>query len=304
MRNLHSRARSAFTLIELLVVIAIIGILAALLIVAVTAIFSKGPELQATNDIRQLTIAINNFKAKHGVFPPSHITLAGDQQTLLRVDPASLAYLQIIWPRLFSDPTVRIDWANNSQPQRIYRLDGDQCLVFFLGGIPDATNPDRKGCHGFSSNPVNPADRSDLTKGTRESWYQFDNSRLFIRHRADEVPFYSYADPYYPYPRPSGALQDLPPQPYAYFSSNKHKDGYNQTSSDCPTLLPNGAYFDKYSVNPRRYFNSTTFQIITAGRNGLWGPGGPWLAAEATAIGPDGADDQSNFYDALLGVPQ
>ena len=294
-----SRARRAFTLIELLVVISIIGILAALVIVAVSAILGKGPELVATNDIQQMTMAINNFKQKHGVYPPSRIVLSANPA---RMDPVSLAYVSAIWPRIdFNNPASPIDWAgkNNSYAQLkniSYTLEGDQCLVFFLGGIPDSLLPDRKGCFGFSANPLNPTDRSDIGKGTREVSFQFQSNRLFIRQRFDPVPFYSYADPYFPY-----SNSNIPLRPYAYFSSGKSQNGYNV--GDCATLLPGGPYYDS-TTNPHRYFNPTTFQIISAGKNGLYGPGGPWLPAAAAAIGTAGEDDQVNFHDALLGVPQ
>src|SRR5262245_19033509 len=35
-------------------------------------------------------------------------------------------------------------------------LEGDQCLVFFLGGIPDNLSA-VPNCRGFSTNPANPA---------------------------------------------------------------------------------------------------------------------------------------------------
>ncbi len=217
------------------------------------------------------------------------------------MDSNSLQYVTTIWPRInFSDKTSPIDWAGkNISFQALqnvsYTLTGDQCLVFFLGGIPDS-NPSRMGCRGFSSNASNP---TDLGHGTKESFFQFDSNRL-IFHRANS-PFYSFADPW-----STG-------QPYAYFSSNKRKDGYNTNPTDCPSLIPNGPYVEA-ATNPPRYYNSTTFQIISAGKNGIFGAGGeplvingrtaPWTPANATQIGPAGADDQTNFYDPLLGVPQ
>ena len=91
MRRLDSRVPQGFTLVELLVVISIIGVLAAILLVAIFPILSTGPEIQTTNDLRQLTISVNNFKGKYGVFPPSRITLSANYN---KIDPTSLAYSQ------------------------------------------------------------------------------------------------------------------------------------------------------------------------------------------------------------------
>ena len=306
MRRLGPHPSPAFTLIELLVVIAIIAAQAALLLVAIVPMINKGPELQTTSDLRNLTIALNNFKQKHGVFPPSHITLSYKAELM---DPVSLGYITTIWERIdFSGAAGPIDWAGNGQ-KGTYTLTGDQCLVFFLGGIPDSIAPDRRGCRGFSSNPKNP---TDLGPGTRESFYQFDNSRLIFHNSLS--PFYSFADPW-----STG-------QPYAYFSSGKRKDGYNPgPGSDCPSLVyntfppwplpnngtkyPGGPYFE-FGTNPPRYYNATTFQIISAGKNGVFGPGGAWpvppppAPQPATGFDQAGQDNQTNFYDFTLGVPK
>ncbi len=63
--------RLAFTLVELLVVIAIIGVLVALLLPAVQAARESARRSQCQNQIRQLTLAMHNFQASSGRFPPN-----------------------------------------------------------------------------------------------------------------------------------------------------------------------------------------------------------------------------------------
>lgn len=61
-----STGSSAFTLIELLAVLAIIGILAALLFPAVSGIQARAKRTQASNDLRQITLAYINFASSGG----------------------------------------------------------------------------------------------------------------------------------------------------------------------------------------------------------------------------------------------
>jgi prepilin-type processing-associated H-X9-DG protein/prepilin-type N-terminal cleavage/methylation domain-containing protein len=61
---------SAFTLIELLTVIAIIAILAALLLTAISQAKGRALQIQCANNVRQLGMALQMFKADHNYNPP------------------------------------------------------------------------------------------------------------------------------------------------------------------------------------------------------------------------------------------
>ena len=61
--------KSAFTLIELLVVIAIIGILAALLLTAVSQAKGRAQRIQCANNVRQLGMGMNLFASDNGAYP-------------------------------------------------------------------------------------------------------------------------------------------------------------------------------------------------------------------------------------------
>lgn len=67
-----NRRQWAFTLIELLVVIAIVAILAALIFPATGAIKKNAMRKRAAGDLQAVELAINNYKAQLGHFPPDN----------------------------------------------------------------------------------------------------------------------------------------------------------------------------------------------------------------------------------------
>jgi prepilin-type N-terminal cleavage/methylation domain-containing protein len=311
----HTRERrGAFTLVELLVVIAIIAILVSMLLAAVMKFMVKGTEITVRNDLQQLASGVESFKAKFKVYPPSRMFLSNNwndyQGSALGLQ--SLAWLNQMFPRLgtvwnASTPTVAgLDWSGNgTMPQGGVTLEGDQCLVFFLGGI---TTPDGTGVNGFSTMPTNPT----LQTGDRiPPFFNFTGGRLYQRgclggsvaanNNANAarvtVSFFSFKDAW-------------AQQPYLFFSSNKTYNGYSindsvallqYNSTNSVTVSP---YFQ--SNNPVRFVNPNSCQIICAGQNGAFGQGGLWSPATADttySFNTPGFDDMANFYDRFLGVP-
>jgi prepilin-type N-terminal cleavage/methylation domain-containing protein len=295
----HSRThRSAFTLVEMLVVIAIIAVLVSLLLAAVMPIMLRGQELRCFNEIKQLDNAIVAWQQTFKVSfpPPSRLFLSNNYadygQTPL--GQLSLQYLSTIWPRL--NWSSGIDWSGGlGMPNGGVVLEGDQCLVFFLGGIPAVDSNGNLGVTGFSTNPQNP---TQLGGNRLPPLFEFAAGRLFWR--IPQNPFPSYQDTWQ---NMNPATKS--PVPYWYFSSGKRRNGYGDffiSPLPASSLVPNGPYYGSFLNGQPQYANPNTWQIISAGRNGVFGPGGQYNPS--TGVPPPGDDDQCNFSDRPLGVPQ
>src|SRR5439155_10082102 len=127
----------------------------------------------------------------------------------------SLAYLTRLWPQLtapggpWSQPATPgvptfIDWNGNGKADEPVILEGDQCLVFFLGGIPmqGAT----AWCFGFSTDPRDPSRAVSIpmpafpapnnvyqaqANGRKGPFFPFPRDRLIKR---DNLGYYSFED--------------------------------------------------------------------------------------------------------------
>jgi prepilin-type N-terminal cleavage/methylation domain-containing protein len=78
LRSAKRPIQYAFTLVELLVVIAIIGVLVALLLPAIQAARESARRTQCINQIRQLTVALQNHHDSKRGFPPGVLRDIGE----------------------------------------------------------------------------------------------------------------------------------------------------------------------------------------------------------------------------------
>ena len=297
-----SHRRNAFTLIELLIVIAIIGILTAFLLPALSGVRRTARIAQVRTEITSLEGAIENFKLKFGIQPPSYIVLKETQAGWALTDPATVrskGLVRQIWPQFdftyAAFPMNRVDINGDGlydSPSPL-ELSQGECLVFFIGGMPSGTLATGFAVTGFSQNPTTPF----ASGGRRVSLYEF--TPRFSDVNGNGMP--EYLDP-------------LPSQtnPYLYFSSYDGA-GYRGSELAAPGLefvYLQGAAATSQAWKPKN------FQIISPGFDRQYGKGGPFLpkaspslpgwttAASVVVTDAERAteeDNITNFYSGTLG---
>lgn len=191
-------------MVELLSVIVILAILIALLLPAINAAMRTAKNSAVGADINSMASALAAFKAKYGIYPPSRVFLAEDGNfgiapataisagdiTFQQLATRSVQALRTMFPRAnFS--TAGIVWPHNGNiwydfngngvfDFTPYVLQGHECLVFFLGGIPSPPSTGNAAPTGFGKDPTNPFVNATATSNRTQPMFEFAPNRLVI----------------------------------------------------------------------------------------------------------------------------
>ena len=127
----------AFTLVELLVVIGIIGILAALLLPALTTARRQARKAMAKSDIGNIETALSEFRSDWGRLPPDiYLDSSGSRRDIQFKTPYSTNddYGKVDTVRLGGFKIPNNDYLDDSEENNSGRqtLRGNRCLMFFL----------------------------------------------------------------------------------------------------------------------------------------------------------------------------
>jgi len=294
--------RSGFTMIELLIVIAVIAVLVGLLLAGVTKALQFASRTETQHDITQMDTALKSGLKSHYranslpgrlvlcnrldiyVRPGNYGFNTGTTPNLTDLAISKQTLTAMFGPKLFrtvngASPTI-VSWDGSVNPASIKFLEGHHCLVFYLGGIADVSVTPPKML-GFSADPTNPSNFAGTTQRI-PPLYEFKAVRLVADTALPGFCFY----------------KDLYGMPFAYFGqpAGAAPNSYNYNSCASLGLVP-------YQEPNGRFLNPNTFQIISAGKNGRFGPGGPW---DPTLGAPDldTGDNLCNFSSSDMSAPQ
>jgi prepilin-type N-terminal cleavage/methylation domain-containing protein len=323
MRQFNAGRRAGLTLIEVLVVIAIIALLAGLLLGAVMKARDAGPRAQTKAEIGQLGVAAEQFKHTYDVhYIPSGLvlTMAGAYNPNNPAHRESRDFIAKVWPKgwstFFNLPPAKDQVTG--QPITEIWLDGNQTLVFLLGGIPPGPDPNngevfshayppppgkvnypfppyfagnRSGFRNSPVDPLNAAGGFAAVPGDQAKGPYFD-------FKSDRMKGGDYFDPY--------------GTPYVFFGSKNGND-YNVFAvfaGVIPTYTaPDGGWGPgpTGSIKPfvgldGKYLNPNGFQILSAGKDQRFGGGAVYDPGVGDySPGAVGGDHLSNFARGQLG---
>ena len=313
-QHTQPRTRLGFTLLELLAVITIISMLLALILPTLSGVIGKGDQAAVEAEITQLDQALTAFKQQYGEYPPSFLKIPQRGGSWA---PKSRAAVGKFWPQFnFStsppsgssagDANYLWNGGLNNDPE--ITLSGAECLVFFLGGV-ESGGVGSARLSGFSKNPLTPWAASSSSIGP---FMEFDFGRLVD---VDNDMSFEYLDA-------------MPGQttPFLYLSGsgrNLNKDNDNMLRTLAPINETRVQVWDDYDVfglsdarnmdfcylqpdgdgNPttNQPYKSDTFQLISAGADGEYGPGGVYADGDNLTGDRRGeADNITNFSGGRL----
>ena len=223
----------AFTLVELLVVIGILAMLAALLVPAVMMAMRTTRNAAMRSEINMLQMAMLNYQSEYGVLPPCYDSTysGGTPANSYKSSGESARHLRRLFPRC-SDVLAQLN-----TPNRI-PIDPRTSLYSWLGG--------------YTADPTSPLQPD----GARVRLYDFDRARV------TSAGYY-----------PSGSKDS----PFVYIDASHY---VASTASPRFSVTPSGAYFAhrvpmapawSFEDPTQPFFNADTFQILCAGRDGIFG---------------------------------
>ena len=235
--------------------------------------------------MKDLNGALARFKGLYGVYPPSSITLyeasmgdpswaahgmAGSATDVERIRSREL--IKRLWPSFdFGTP---IDFnRNGNTTDAPVTLRGAECLVFFLGGLPETSTG---ALNSFSTDKAHPFKAG----GSREQLlFEFQSLRLVD---ANGNGFREYIDPL------GGTTSD----PYVYAS------GYEGTTYINADITPLAAVYSQPDGTP---YNKTTVQLVSPGMDRKQGAGGTYNPANPASLANENdRDNLANFQTGRL----
>ena len=189
-RRLHGQGVPSFTLVELLVVVAILGLLAGLLIPAITKAIASGKTGKATGNLRQIGMLLNTCAVENNGSLPILLNWGGSWWPPLQYRLMELAGSQADWSRQKTTGLYLVDWvydpgiknAQKGPPQHPYGgLGFNDAIVLGLG------SNDNRDCQrvfghdrGTSLSAIGPLSKKVVAASATDSQgSQFKSSWLF-----------------------------------------------------------------------------------------------------------------------------
>ncbi len=269
--------RSAFTLLELLVVLSIMVVLTALILPAVQKARATAKRVQAKAEVDQFGMMLQAFAMDHdNTFPP---VVGGGPNGEFRLctsysdvngnllDWPEVQFLMQAWPRMSrADNGLRNNGVivPNTAP---VLLDPNQAAMFWMTGGTFCN------FNGLSKSPTQPF-LPFVTGDSRKRYLDPPSRALYDASGVADGRFY-----------------DVYGNPLAVMTWSSK--GY---TAGCYGVQP-------YSLTYRGQLNLGSSQVISAGPDGKFGPGGVYTpGAGAWASGQPGADDLANFRPLPLGI--
>ncbi|MBN1909898.1 MAG: type II secretion system protein [Pirellulales bacterium] len=264
--------RPGFTLVEMLVVIVIISILSSLVITGAIVAIRRAREFAITQEMTQLTLALEKYKNDIGEYPPDFSGVLSSNTNVQ--DAARDAVLRHLRKRYRNyRPANWDDFRNNmliatGNQLDVNHLDPGSALVFWLGGLPAPGGSTTK-LLPFSRNPANPF----APGGSREEpLYEFDETRLVLDTTPEPITGVNrnvlrYVPDHVD--NPNGGV--VPPFVYFRSVSGQYAPSvaqyyYHSGSGYCVPYAQNR----DSTNNVLRWFNPKTFQIISTGLDGIY----------------------------------